>query len=254
MAATSAGAPAGPDALTRLFPEVGAGGFSRIDGTVQFYVRINALLRPEMTVLDFGAGRGEWTEDPVVYRRELRTLRGKVERVVGVDVDPVVTGNPGCDEAVLLDAGSRIPLADSSVDLVVSDHTFEHLDDPVAVTAELDRVLRPGGWICARTPNRWGYIGVGARLVPNAAHAGVLRRVQPGRQDRDVFPVRYRINSRRDFRRCFPASRFDVLAYTVNAEPWYFGRSRIAWRVALAVGAVLPQALGAKYMVFIRKK
>ena len=40
------------------FPEVGAGGFTSLDGTIEFYTRINALLDPAMTVLDFGAGRG----------------------------------------------------------------------------------------------------------------------------------------------------------------------------------------------------
>ena len=41
-----------------LFPESYAGGFSRVDGTVQFYMRVRALLRPDDTVLDLGAGRG----------------------------------------------------------------------------------------------------------------------------------------------------------------------------------------------------
>ena len=38
------------------FPEVGAGGFTSLDGTIEFYTRINALLAPDMAVLDFGGG------------------------------------------------------------------------------------------------------------------------------------------------------------------------------------------------------
>jgi hypothetical protein len=38
--------------------EVVAGGFDRYDGSIQFYQRINALLRPDFVVMDFGAGRG----------------------------------------------------------------------------------------------------------------------------------------------------------------------------------------------------
>jgi hypothetical protein len=37
-----------------FFPELLAGGFSRLNTTVQFYTRLNALLTPEMAVLDFG--------------------------------------------------------------------------------------------------------------------------------------------------------------------------------------------------------
>jgi SAM-dependent methyltransferase len=243
-----------PEQLHReFFPEVEAGGFSRLDGTVEFYVRVNALLRADMTVLDLGAGRGEWAEDPVAYRRDLRRIRGKVARVIGVDVDPAVHENPGCDEARVVTADAPLDLPDASVDLVLADHTFEHLTDPAHVARELDRVLVPGGWICARTPNRWGYIGVGARLVPNALHVPVLRRLQPGRQERDVFPVAYRLNSPADLRRHFPPEGYRIHAYTVNAEPWYSGSSRVGWAVMNAVGRVTPQRWGAKYLIFAKK-
>jgi len=141
-----------------FFPETAAGGYSRVDGTVEFYGRVNALLQPHMTVLDFGAGRGAGIQDDLVpYRRSLRTLKGKCKRVIGVDVDDAVVGNPGLDESYVIEPGGRIPLENESVELIVSDATFEHITDPSPVTKELDRVLKPGGWLCARTPNRWGY-------------------------------------------------------------------------------------------------
>jgi SAM-dependent methyltransferase len=245
--------PSPQDLQREFFPEVAAGGFSRVDGTIDFYVRVAALLRADMTVVDLGAGRGEFTDDPVPYRRDLRCLRGRVARVIGVDVDPVVRDNPGCDEVRVIEPGRPIDLPDASVDLVLSDHTFEHLDDPAATVRELDRILVPGGWICARTPNRWGYIGLGAQLVPNGAHVSMLRRLQPGRQSRDVFPVRYRLNTLGALRRHFPRGRFRLYAYTVNAEPWYFGASRLAWSVMFVLGRLAPQRLGAKYMIFLQK-
>ena len=53
-----------PDPLTRFYPESAAGGFSRNDGTVAFYQRVQALLRPDSVVIDFGAGRGQFLEAP----------------------------------------------------------------------------------------------------------------------------------------------------------------------------------------------
>lgn len=44
--------------MSYWFPEIEVGGFTSIDGTIEFYTRISALLNPSMTVLDFGAGRG----------------------------------------------------------------------------------------------------------------------------------------------------------------------------------------------------
>lgn len=41
----------------------------------------------------------------------------------------------------------RVPLADGSVDAAFSDDVYEHLPDVAAVTAEMARVLRPGGTV-----------------------------------------------------------------------------------------------------------
>ena len=40
------------------YPESEFGGYTRVDGTVPFFTRVQALARPEMTVLDVGCGRG----------------------------------------------------------------------------------------------------------------------------------------------------------------------------------------------------
>lgn len=89
----------------RFYPELNVGGFSRVDGTIAFYQRVNALLRPDDVVIDYGAGRGlAHSDDVVPFRRELTLLRGKVRKVIGADVDPIVTTNPGVDEAVVIDA------------------------------------------------------------------------------------------------------------------------------------------------------
>lgn len=242
-----------PDPKAVLYPESSVGGFSRVDGTVAFYTRVNALLQRDMTVLDFGAGRGLFLDAEPSYGRDLQQLRGKAARVIGVDVDPAVLSNPGLDDAHVVPVGEPLPVPDASVDLVVSDHVFEHVDDPDAVVAELERVLKRGGWVCARTPNRHGYIALGARLVPNRLHARALTALQPGRQERDVFPTRYRLNTPAQLRAHFPADRWELVAYVHNPEPAYFGRSVAAWRVVDTVGRLLPRRLGATLMVFARK-
>lgn len=242
-----------PDVAAHLYPEVAAGGFSRVDGTVAFYQRVNALLGPAMTVVDFGAGRGQAQEDPVPYRRDLARLRGKVARVVGVDVDPAVRENPRVDEAVVITPGRPLPLAAGSVDLVVADFVFEHISDPAWAGRELARILEPGGWVCARTPNRWGSIGVPARLVPNRWHSAVLRRVQPQKQERDTFPTAYRLNTFADLARHFPPGEFRHASYTFDSEPAYFGSSRLAWRLVRASYRVTPPPLGSMLFVFLQK-
>jgi SAM-dependent methyltransferase len=235
-----------------FYPERAAGGFSHVSSTVDFYNHVNALLEPEMVLVDFGAGRGGEAEVPSRYVRELTNLRGKVRKVIGVDVDPVVHDNPLIDEAVLINPATPLPFADASIDMIVTSWTFEHIEDPKFIVGELGRVLRPGGWLCARTPNRWGYITLGARLVPAGLHAAVLRRVQPDRKDCDVFPKFYRLNSVNTIKREF--ERFDVYLYTVNSEPAYFGNSRLLWRAALLGFRLTPSRFGAVIHAFMKKK
>lgn len=239
----------------RFYPETGAGGFSSVDGTVEFYTRVNALLRPDMAVLDFGAGRGAWTEDAQApYRRGLRMLKGKVRKVVGIDIDDAIHANPALDEALVREADRPLPFADAEFNLILTDFVFEHVTTPEIVARELDRVLKPGGWLCARTPNRFGYIALGATLAPALLHHRLLRRAQPGRQSRDVFPAVYRMNSPARLRRLFPPARYDDYSYAHNAEPAYFGGSVAAWRAMRLLFRLLPPALGAALFIFKQKR
>lgn len=241
--------------VSRFYPEVAAGGYSRVDGSVEFYTRIRSLLGPDAQALDFGAGRG-WAlmDDPNPLRRRLANLKGACARVVGVDVDPAVQENPGLDEAVVIHPGNPLPFADGTFDLVLCDHVFEHLDEPAAVAAELDRVLRPGGWICARTPNRNGYIAWGARLVPNDLHARLLRRLQPDRQSVDVFSTRYLLNTRAALLHHFPPDSYRHCTYGFNTEPAYTGGSNMAWMLLWTWLRIVPEALCATWLVFLQKR
>jgi len=243
--------------LRSLYPEVLAGGFSRSDGTVEFWSRVQALVQADDAVLDLGAGRGRGpAEDGVAWRRDLQSLRGRAGHVIGLDVDPAVHENPSLDEAFVYDGRGAFPLDDASIDLVVSDFTFEHLDEPSCTAAEIDRVLRPGGWLCARTPNRWGYIGIGGRVVPNLLHRRVLPWLQPTstRRDEDVFPTRYRLNTKAALVAAFPPSGWDHHTYVQHPEPLYFGRSPLLWRTVRRVGPLLPDGVGPVLLVFVRRR
>jgi SAM-dependent methyltransferase len=240
--------------LVKLYPEAAVGGFSQVDGVIEFYTRVNALVDADSRVLDFGAGRAWWTDEPVPpMSHRLRLLRGRVKEVVGTDVDPAVLSNPSLDAAHVVGIGEPLPLDDGSFDLVVADYVLEHVnpDDARRVAADIIRVLKPGGWFAARTPNKWGYIGLGARLVPNRLHVGFLKILQPGRVAEDVFPVRYAMNTKRDLRRLFAGH--DIHVYGHKSEPAYFGRSVIAWRLAAFLGWLTPRAFAPTWMVFVRK-
>jgi SAM-dependent methyltransferase len=235
-----------------FYPESRVGGFTDVDGTVIFYTRVNALLRPDSVVLDVGCGRGAYKDDPVPIRRDLRILRGKCQRVVGIDVDVGASANPYLDEFQLV-TGHRWPVPDQAVDLCLCDFVVEHVDDPDAFFAECARVTRRGGYVCIRTANARSYVGIASRLIPNRHHAGVLSRAQSRRRAEDVFPTRYRCNTARRLRDILRNHGFSAVVYTYEAEPSYLRFSRLLYRLGVFHQRYAPSMLRVSLFAFGRR-
>lgn len=241
--------------VVTLYPEVLAGGFSRCDGTVNFYQRINALISPSMTVLDYGAGRGvQLSNSNSPYRAELCRLQGKVKKIVGVDVDDAVMDNPFLDESHVIAIDEPLPFPDNSFDLIYADWVLEHVATPELFTSEISRLLKPGGWFCARTPNRWGITGFATNLIPNRLHSKILAILQPSRQEIDVFPTCYKLNSLRVVRRYFSKTGWKHCSYITNAEPPYVQRSILAMRAIQLIWRLAPPQFNTVLNIFVQKK
>lgn len=99
------------------------------------------------TVLEAGCGEG--------YGAELLTEAGN--RVLALDYDAVTAAHVGRRYPRVGVARANLvamPVASSSVDLVVSLQVIEHLWEQERFLAECRRVLRPGGRLFVSTPNR----------------------------------------------------------------------------------------------------
>ncbi len=235
--------------LERFYPEARFGGFTDIDGTVVFFTRVNSLLKESMIVLDAGCGRGAFSERSVPTKRNLRTLKGKVAKVIGIDVDSAAAVNPTLDEFRLIE-GDRWPVEDDSIDLIVCDNVLEHVADYESFFSELRRVLRDGGYLCLRTPNRWNYITLGARLIPNKHHSAVTSVVQAGREEEDVFPTVYKCNTAGKLRRVLRDRGFDCVVYGYEAEPKYLDFSTIAYFLGVLHQRFAPRFLKPSLFAF----
>lgn len=102
-------------------------------------------VRPDDTVLELGAGGGEFINSVRAARR------------IAVDLNPDVAGNMAPEVEFHQVPADRIPgIADSSVDVVFSSNFFEHLgtaETLLAVLGESHRVLRPSGRLITLMPN-----------------------------------------------------------------------------------------------------
>ena len=151
------------------------GGFSPVDGTIDFYLRIKSLIQNDSVVSDLGAGRAAWYEDDDnATRRDIRNL-SNICTVIAADVDSAVLENRASEKRVIIEGG-RIPVPSNSVDVVVADYVLEPIADPQLFKSEVQRVLKAGGSICARTPHKYHYVSVAARIVKNAKHSRILKK------------------------------------------------------------------------------
>lgn len=146
----------------RFYPESYFGGFTQADGTVAFYSRVNALIEPSFVLVDFGCGRGQHAEDEAMVRRRLQCFKGRVAKVIGLDVDSTAQANPTLDEFRLLAPEQDWPVADKSANLVLCDSVLEHLAAPELFFQQARRVLADGGYLCIRTTNSLSYVGIGS--------------------------------------------------------------------------------------------
>jgi SAM-dependent methyltransferase len=241
------------DLMKRFYPESRFGHFSNVDGTIAFYLRTQALVSSESVVLDLGCGRGEAHEDPVAVRRELRTFKGKVKRVVGLDVDRAGFENPLLDEFRQITDQENWPMESNQVDLCVCDYVLEHIEKPDTFMREVCRILRPGGYFCARTSNAWGYVGLISRLTPNRFHAAITGKVQTARQACDVFPTVYLCNSVWRLRSLLRRAGLQAQVWGSEAEPNYLTFSSILYGLGVLYQRMSPGFIRNGLVAFAQK-
>ena len=243
--------------LESIYPELGFSDFSRFDQRMLFFSLVRSLINKDSRVLDFGAGRDKWSEIEKGYKRSITQLNGVCAELVACDVDPVVLENPSADRTLVIEPGKSLPFEDAYFDLVYSWAVVEHVEHPEPLFEELYRVIKPGGWLCAWTPNRFAYFSIGSQLIPEFLHGWVLKRLtnvgrNNARKEKDVFPAFYRANTCRQIRK-LARNRFHNHSFYTLGPPAYHANSRILAQIIDCYNKTVPGFLKPYMMVFLQK-
>lgn len=195
-------------------------------------------IKPGARVLEQGCGR----KAPLL-RKYLST--GAI--LHGVDLVDFTESHPGMD--LVRSSIEDLPFDSEEFDLIFSRSVMEHVQKPEHAFEEAFRVLKKGGRWIFLTPNRWDYVSVISRLIPNRFHGKVVNFAE-GRKEEDVFPVVYKANSWWQINTACKHTGFRIQSFDyLGQDPQYFGFSPFLYRIATAYEKML---LSTKFLKVIR--
>lgn len=189
---------------------------------------VQAHVGPQTRVLDVGCGHADF----------LASAYAASSEVYGLDPDEQALARNRTIGHPVVGTVENIPLPDQSFDLVTMAWVVEHLEDPDRAAREIHRVLRPGGRLLFLTPNAWNYNAWLVRAVPNQYHEWFTRRLY-GRQERDTYPVRYRMNTERDVERVMVGAGLRRVVLRRNGDPSYISFNDTLFTIACGIETLL---------------
>jgi SAM-dependent methyltransferase len=177
--------------------------------------------------LEIGCGR-QIIPDWAMPLEEQRQIVLRSSLLVGLDTDQAILQHPLIEHKVI-GLGGTLPFAPETFDLITANMVMEHVEMPEEFLRDIWRVLRCGGRFLFHTPNYISYDTFIASLLPQVIKNRAIRALE-GREEQDVFPTYYRLNTARRVRRLAPACGFTIEKLNeVSSGGAFFRFGPIGW-------------------------
>lgn len=215
-----------------------AAAMGRADGSQQFPLHLQRVLRPGLRVIDLGSGR-----HPSISAAEKRRLG---LHVIGVDVsrEELDAAPPASWDEMVCDSAETF-VRPGEADLVISRALVEHVPNPVSMFRSVHASLKPGGETLHFIPNRNALFAVLNRMLPHEAKRKLLYTLYPMSRNHLGFRAYYR--------RCSPAAIRTLLGgigfRDVTVTPYFSSNYFVALfpaHAAMVSWQVAMQQLGAE--------
>ncbi|HEX8201004.1 MAG TPA: methyltransferase domain-containing protein [Isosphaeraceae bacterium] len=202
---------------------------------------VDSLVAEGSSWVDVGCGR-----DLLPGNRPLaKALAARCALLVGVDPDPTIEENPFVHRRI------RVPIEefrdDRLYDLVTLRMVAEHIQHPERAAEALARLTGPGARVVLYTVDRWSPAALTARVLPFGLHHPI-KHLLWGTEEKDTFPVAYKMNSRRQLSRLMGAHGFVERWFARVDDCRSTGRFRALqwlelslWRALRATGLGYPE-------------
>lgn len=202
---------------------------------------VERLVTPRCRWLDVGGGREIFPDNPRLARR----LAERCDRLVAVDPSPNVIEHPLAHERVC--SSIEEYRTDESFDVLTMRMVAEHVTQPHEAVSSMARLLKPGGRLVVYTVNKFAMVSIAAWAVPFWLHHPIKRLVWQT-EEKDTFPVVYRMNTRRSLRRIAEAHGLKEEGFyylddcrTSHRFNWLNHLELIVWRTLRRVSVRYPE-------------
>ena len=227
------------------------GSFSTNDGTIDFYLRIRTLVNKNKKVVDLGAGKGLWFNDKknIKIRKSIQHLKKDAKYLYAIDIDQAVLKNKSSHKNLLMKQGI-IPLKTHSIDIIICDWVFEHIENPSPFFKEVDRILKKGGTLCARTPHKFNFASIASQITEGSPlKEWLLNKAQPKRSK--YFKSFYRLNTKKKIKKIFKNYKNNIFI-SIPDPAYYFG-SRLIFNFFKIINFIFPRFFSGIVICFLKK-
>lgn len=162
---------------------------------------VDSFVTPDTTWLDVGCGRDIFPSNYAMAK----LLADRCRLLVGLDPSDNIDENRLIHER--FKGFVETFQTDHRFDLVTLRMVAEHISNPADTVAVLSRICKPGGRVIIYTVFKWSPVTIVSSAVPFQLHH-VVKKLIWNTEEKDTFPIEYRMNTRKDLNRILGTAGF----------------------------------------------
>lgn len=202
---------------------------------VVYEFTVAELIQPATAWLDVGGGRDIFPSN----EKLADLLATRCRLLVSVDPSENVLENHFAHERVRCLVEDY--QTDYRFDIATMRMVAEHIEEPDRSITALYRLVKPGGCVVVYTVNKWSPSSVVAALTPMGAHHTVKRFLW-NTEERDTFPVFYRMNTHRQMKSAFQRNGFEEERFEYLNDCRSFAKWRFTFTAEILAAKLLKVA------------
>lgn len=202
---------------------------------------VNKLVTTNCAWLDVGCGHDLFPSNVNLAR----ILANRCALLVGIDPDETIEENGLVHHRVRSDIENF--QTEWRFDVVTLRMVAEHIGEPQRAVSSLSRLTKSGGKVVLYTVNRRSPVSLVSWITPFSLH-NPIKRLLWETEEKDTFPVYYRMNTRQELASVFQRNGFKERAFDYLDDCRTFSRFRStmflelsSWRILHAMGILYPE-------------